>query len=289
MKIGFFGSGIFASSLAYAISQTKKHELFMYDKFSFYKEDIDAQRTTDVSKFFANNLDFIFIGVPSSVFIDAIKDIPIKYDAQFVICTKGISDSKDTFFSDILEKHLQHDKISILSGPNFAIEILNNTETITTIASKDLKNAEIAGKLFQQTHIETEYSSKIYQTQIFGALKNVMAIYIGYLYGKKHGMNHILKHTMQILKEAFLLASKFDKDIQILSSCVIGDTILTCFNEKSRNRSFGEAIAKGEGKEFLSKNTVEGYSNTFVINKLGKECGLELKSFKEVLDLVCAI
>ncbi len=289
MKIGFFGSGIFASSLAYAINKNKENEIFMYDKFSFHKTDLNAEYTKDINSFFSNKFDFVFIGVPSSVFIEAIKDIPNEYNANFTICTKGISDSENLFFSDILFEHLKHHKICVLSGPNFAIEILNQTETITTIASKDLKYAKQVADIFKDSCIEVECSNKIYQAQIFGALKNVMAIYIGYMYGKGYGMNHIMKYTMETLKESFLLASKFENTIDMLSSCVIGDIILTCFNEKSRNRSFGEAISKGSGREFLNNNTVEGYKNAFSVDKLIKKYNLKLSNFEKVIKLISEV
>lgn len=246
------------------------------------KNNIDiCFSTTDKPIVNFEPFDVLLIAIPSK----AIKLLEIQnFSGHIVILTKGmLTEGSEFFLSDFFTKQNPNAKISILSGPNFASEIKQNISTITTISSKNIKNAEYIANLFQNTCLTCEIDDNIYQAQIFGVAKNIMAIYCGYMQKMEYGMNEIIKNLLELIKETQCLTLKIQNKTNLIAANAIGDIILSCFSSKSRNKTFGENIAT---KNYPQNTLVEGLQNVKCIQRFANQMNFKLTKFQKIFDLI---
>lgn len=233
----------------------------------------------------------IFITTSSKEIPSVITDLE-KLDSNYsiVLCAKGLSDCSKNgfhFWSDYVKKNLPDVNLFVLSGPNFTDEIINNIPTYIDLAV--FKNSNqcyqedynmICDLLYSNQEMvkiikENQKPSDGYIVQFMAAIKNIIAIEVGYQVGKKTVCNNYISYfAVDIFKKlcygcfvSLTQQHKIDIDITeqnlnsaILSPAGIGDLILTCFSGKSRNYNFGKNLADEnfDFSKFLKENTVEG-------------------------------
>jgi glycerol-3-phosphate dehydrogenase (NAD(P)+) len=292
-KISFIGIGKFGTAISYRLDLLNRYEISFYSRddnfcqeFNFSKQNSRCFSEKTFSKntnAYSNLYDcvagssVIFITTESNSLIDtASKIAPVLSDgASIVICGKGISDKKPYFYSEILKNIFGGKNINILvfSGPNFADEILNGELSVTTLACKNQKICNDVAAIFKGTNIKIETTADIIGVQLFGAMKNVMAITVGMLEGLGFGKNRIIRTLMSFVSEIKRLGKLYgSKDETAYLSAGIGDIMLTCFDDKSRNKSFGVRIGNGESVEAVLKDyLVEGYWAVKSIRDMSKE------------------
>jgi glycerol-3-phosphate dehydrogenase (NAD(P)+) len=210
---------------------------------------------------------FIFIVVPSNAVLSVLKTLAkekISSQIKLTICTKGIDSKGLNLFSECTQNELPKNNYAILAGPNFAGEVADAMPTITTIASKNKKTAlEVCGLLKNENFLPVP-SSDIISAQIFGSIKNILAIGCGIVEGLNLGENSKAALVLKGALEAQILIKNLGGKPKenFVSPCGLGDLFLTCSSEKSRNNSLGVLIGKGKKvKEILSsKITYEGFN-----------------------------
>ena len=124
--------------------------------------------------------------------------------------------------------------------------------------------------------------------ELLGALKNVMAIYCGYL--SRHGsVNEVIGGLTEFLQgtKAFFETIGFDTTA-LFSQAGIGDIMLTCLSGKSRNRTFGELLGTDpqQAKKFQQSTTIEGYDAMFAIQKFCQAKNVSFPALEEVVKVV---
>ena len=200
------------------------------------------------------------------------------------INSKGLSE-KGKLISELATKTLDVRKILILSGPSFAKEVIMGMPTALSLAGDTKKPLQI-GKLFEDTNIRIYYSKNIKTLEILGVVKNIYAIGAGILDAMDLGENARASFITRCASEMqFMLKQSNLHDERILSLAGIGDLVLTCSSQKSRNFLFGKKfiLARPTKKTSLKKVTVEGLNSIMTIKKV---LNLKLKDLPILTSII---
>lgn len=226
------------------------------------------------------NIIIIIIPIPFVAgFIDSIAWY-IQPGTVFVNCSKGI-DNMDLFtVSDILSSKLAHIPYSYatLSGGMIASELVSGAPLGTSIGISDMKDESTLRTLFESDRLSVSITPEYKNIELFGAIKNVFALYVGYMEGKWFGMSTIGLVVTSLYKElpGLLFLLGWTERIDFSDFALWGDLIATCFGN-SRNRYFGRLVWEGKtsieafGQLKSEKKHAEGYETLRGISDLIKE------------------
>jgi glycerol-3-phosphate dehydrogenase (NAD(P)+) len=208
---------------------------------------------------------------------------PLLRPATLIVSTsKGIEQDTHLTMSDILEVVLpgHTTRVSVLSGPSFAREVARGLPTAVTAAAASPSVAEELQQLFHAPAFRVYTSTDMVGVEVGGAVKNVIALAAGVSDGLGFGHNTRAALITRGLAEISRLAIHLGADSRTLYglSC-LGDLVLTCTGDLSRNRSVGLRLGKGETLQEIiaSMNEVaEGVRNTASVHSLARSAGIEM-------------
>ncbi len=153
--------------------------------------------------------------------------------------------------SDVIASEIGHpERIAALSGPNHAEEICRGALSASTIACESVEIGEFFKNLTLSQTFRVYLSSDMVGVELCGAMKNVMAIICGIAAGSGMGDNALaLIMTRGLAEISRLVHACGGEAMTCMGLAGMGDLIVTCTSQHSRNRTFGEAFAKGETLE----------------------------------------
>jgi glycerol-3-phosphate dehydrogenase (NAD(P)+) len=171
-------------------------------------------------------------------------------------------------------------RVSVLSGPSFAREVARALPTAVTAAAGHLSVAEELQRLFNGPTFRVYTSSDVVGVEIGGAVKNVIALAAGVSDGLGFGHNTRAALITRGLAEISRLAIRMGANPATLYglSC-LGDLVLTCTGDLSRNRSVGLRLGKGEKLEAIiasMSEVAEGVRNTVSVRSLAHSTGVDM-------------
>ncbi len=225
--------------------------------------------------------DFILMVVPSQFFRGVARELRQHVaEKPVIICTKGFEEETGQLMSDILAEALPNALPGVLSGPSFASEVARSLPTALTIAAREeLIGLKIANAMGSRS-FRLYWTDDMLGCQIGGAIKNVLAIASGIVAGRELGDNA----RAGIMTRGFAELMRFGVAIGARSETLtgmsgLGDLILTCSSEQSRNMSLGKAL--GEGKTLADilgsrRSVSEGTYSASAAVARAKELGIEL-------------
>ena len=294
--IGVMGGGAWGTTVAKLLSD-KNSNVLLWAKETQVKKDIEKTRInkTYLNKIKLNKslkitnqledlseLDILFVVIPTQYIQATLKPLKkiIKKNCILVNCAKGIDIKSTSLISEVINKTLPSNRLAIMSGPNFALEIALGKPTATLIAAQKISDAKYIANLISSKTFRPYLSNDIIGAQICGAMKNVYAIGCGIIVGKNFGENAVASVIARSFAEIKSVGRKLGAQPETLSGLSgLGDLFLTCSSKKSRNFSLGFDLAKGKKLENLlrSKKTIaEGAYTVKAIKKLGKKLKLSL-------------
>ncbi len=210
----------------------------------------------DVAKF----SDLLLISVPSHAFKSTLCQLKpfITSQSQIAWATKGFCVETGGLLNSVVTETLfETTPTAVLSGPTFAVEVAANLPTAITIASADLALANKLASLVHNPRFRAYTSTDIIGVQVGGAIKNVLAIAAGIVDGLGFGANTRAALITRGLHESICLGMQLGAQQETLMGLAgLGDLVLTCTDNKSRNRRFG--LALGQGKNQLEAITAIG-------------------------------
>ena len=287
MKICILGAGSYALALALTFYKNN-NSVTVWTKLEEEKDEILKTRqnkkalpniyipeeikiTTDLEC--SNSADMIVFAVPIAFFRSTCIELKnyLKIDPYFMIATKGIENDTGLFCHQILTSIIDTEKVCILSGPTFAIDLAKNNLCGLTLASSFDTNKKILNSI-QSNYLMIDETNDIIGTEICGSIKNVMAIIFGMLEEMKVSNSTKALFFTEALKEIEHLIEFYHGNPKTITSLAgIGDFYLTCNSKESRNYQLGIMIAssdKEKVKEYLENNTVEGFYTLLSIYKM---------------------
>ncbi|MCU0733782.1 MAG: NAD(P)-dependent glycerol-3-phosphate dehydrogenase [Hyphomonas sp.] len=207
-----------------------------------------------------------------------------------VLCSKGIELSTARFMTDVLAEELPQATPAVMSGPSFAIDVARGLPTAVTLAMRD---AVLGAELIQAISTPTfrpYLGTDLLGAEIGGAVKNVLAIACGIALGKGLGRSAHAALIARGYAEMTRLALALGAEAETLTGLSgLGDLVLTCSSETSRNMSLG--LALGEGKALAdvlgARNSVtEGVATAPVLRQLARSKGIEMPISEAVAAVV---
>lgn len=202
--------------------------------------------------------------VPTQVTREMIQKLVgfIPSTVPIILCCKGIEVETFTLPTDII-KSIIPNPLAVLSGPNFANEIAQGLPAAATLACLDDEIGEKLSTTLRSSSFRIYLSNDVIGVQVAGALKNVIAIASGIVVGKGLGNNARAALITRGLAEIKRLALAMGADEKtFLGLAAVGDLLLSCSSEQSRNMKFGMLLGQGATVEDAIKNSsgvVEGY------------------------------
>ncbi len=193
-------------------------------------------------------------------------------------CAKGIERNTGERLSQILHEVLPNHPIGILTGPNHAEEIAEGLVTCAVVASENPQLADALQELFTLPHFRVYTTTDVAGVELGGAVKNVYAIAAGMAHGLGLGDNAVAALVTRALAEMTRLGVALGGQQDTFSGLSgVGDLIVTCFSEHSRNHRVGLAIGSGKSLEEAVASlgmVAEGVPNTLSIHDAARKAGV---------------
>lgn len=236
--------------------------------------------------------DNCLIVVPSHAFREVLEQIKPSLDNKPVIwATKGIEPASKKLIHEIVEETMENEhSMAVISGPTFAKEVAKGLPTALTVASNNLEFAELLASWLHSDNFRAYTSDDIVGVEIGGAIKNVLAIAAGIADGLGFGANTRSALITRGLHEIMMLGIALGgKRETFMGLAGLGDLVLTCTDNQSRNRRFGLALAQGKTKQAALdeiKQTVEGIKTTEEALGLAQKFKIEMPITQQVSNVL---
>ncbi|MFI5109939.1 MAG: NAD(P)H-dependent glycerol-3-phosphate dehydrogenase [Terriglobales bacterium] len=174
----------------------------------------------------------------------------LRPEMLFVSCTKGLEDRSllrmTEVISDVLRQHQFTPRVGALSGPSFAKEVARGDPTAVTVAASDGELARTVQQAFNDSRFRVYTNDDVIGVELGGALKNCIAIAAGVCDGLGLGHNSVAALMTRGLAEVARLVVACGGRLETMAGLAgLGDLVLTCTGDLSRNRSVGVELGKG--------------------------------------------
>lgn len=291
MKIGVIGSGAWGTALA-LVSSRSDNQVIIYSRSidicnqindihtnSRYLPEIILPKSIKAN----NNLlgildsDVLLLSIPAQnirLLCAELAELKLSPNVILAICSKGIEQGSLKLMSEVVTEILPNNKVAILSGPNFAYPVAQDLPAITSIASNNGLTSLMLAENLSSINFRIYPNEDVIGTQIFGAVKNVLAIATGVAIGRELGENAKAAIVSRGINEINSLSLAMGgRSSTLLAPAGIGDVHLTCSSSTSRNTSYGIALSTGSAAQ---ECLVEGFFTSKSINSLAEKFSVQM-------------
>ncbi|MDR2646472.1 MAG: NAD(P)H-dependent glycerol-3-phosphate dehydrogenase [Holosporaceae bacterium] len=300
-KIGIVGAGCYGTAIAQCFSRKAKEILLVSDSKTTASSinklhmnlsalpGIPLNSNISCTDIFSEiqSCSIVFFALPVSSVLLVCKQIrEYEIKAPLVLCSKGFDVENGRLQSDTVEEILGN-SYAVLSGPSFAHEIARGLPAGVNIAGKNMKLSRHIAECLSIPTFKIEAIDDYIGLQVAGALKNVLAIGCGVLSGLKFGNSAISKLIVDGLREMAELSNVLGgKKETVFELGGIGDVILTCTSQQSRNVLFGEHLATGGHLKNWTGALAEGISSAKAIPIFERNYNISMKIFSEIYKAI---
>ncbi len=233
--------------------------------------------------------DVIISSVPTSAFAEVIQNIQSIDSAKPIIWTnKGLETNSSLFPHEIIHDHLINKDLAygVLSGPSFAAELVRDLPTAVTLATTNSDLSNSVAKIFHHGSMRVYLSDDIAGVTVGGSLKNIIAIASGISDGMGFGNNA----RAALITRGIAEITRFGKTLNaseetFIGLAGIGDLLLTCTGQYSRNREVGIRLAEGKSLDSILSSlghVAEGVNACFELVKRIKDTNIDMPITCEV-------
>jgi glycerol-3-phosphate dehydrogenase (NAD(P)+) len=227
--------------------------------------------------------DLLVCAVPSHAVRNIMASVAAHLRAQTVVvsASKGIEEGTSCRMSEVIGQVVSaSERIAVLSGPSFAKEVAAEMPTAVTAAAARQETATIVQRAFSTPLFRVYTTSDLVGVEIGAAVKNIIAVAAGVSDGLGFGHNTRAAIITRGLAEVNRLAVKLGADPQTVTGLAgLGDLVLTCTGDLSRNRSVGLRLGRGEKlSDILASMTqvAEGVRNTLAVDELARTTAVDM-------------
>ncbi|WP_446470102.1 NAD(P)H-dependent glycerol-3-phosphate dehydrogenase [Xenorhabdus stockiae] len=236
----------------------------------------------------------ILIVVPSHVFGDVLQQIKphLQPDSRIVWATKGLEAETGRLLQDVAREILGNEiPLAVVSGPTFAKELAAGLPTAIAVSATTSEFGEELQQLFHCGKSFRVYKNPDFiGVQLGGAVKNVIAIGAGISDGMGFGANARTALITRGLAEMSRLGVALGADPStFMGMAGLGDLVLTCTDNQSRNRRFGMMLGQGVNVDAAQNEigqVVEGYRNTKEVRALARRVGVEMPITEQIYQIL---
>lgn len=237
-----------------------------------------------------NEANYVIIAVPSHAFAEIIAKIK-KSPQGLAWLTKGIDPQSHQLLSDLVSQTFGSTfPQAIISGPSFAKEVAHFLPTAVTLASNDLQYQKDIRELLHHHNLRVYLSDDLIGVQICGAIKNVLAIGCGISDGLGYGANAkaalITRGLAEMERLGLALGARAET---FLGLAGVGDLVLTCTDDQSRNRRFGLLLGQNISINDAEKQigqVVEGKYNASQVCFIANQYQVEMPICEQINALL---
>ena len=235
--------------------------------------------------------DFILHVTPSKFTRDTFKQYK-QYVGKtpIIICSKGFEKETMKTLDEVILDELPEARVGALSGPSHAEEVSIAIPTVLVMASKDKEDRDLVQDAFMCSHMRVYTSEDIKGVELGGALKNIIAFCAGVAAGVGFGDNTfaalITRGLGEISRLGVALGGQKDTFFGLSG---LGDLIVTCLSEHSRNRRAGKLIGQGKTLEEAKKEVgmvIESIDNIDVAYALSQKYNIEVPIINTAYDVI---
>lgn len=243
--------------------------------------------TTDFAEA-ADHADVVVMGVPSHGFRNVLAELAsqLRPWVPVVSLVKGLEQGTNKRMSQIVDEILPGHPAGILAGPNIAREVAEGYAAAAVLAMPDQHLAANLAELFRTRRFRTYTNDDVVGVEMAGALKNVYAIAVGMGYSLGIGENTRAMVMTRAVREMSKMGEAAGGHRDTFAGLAgIGDLIVTCTSQRSRNRHVGEQLGAGTPIDEIiaSMNQVaEGVKAASVIMEFAEQYGLTMPIAREV-------
>jgi len=231
---------------------------------------------------------FLLVAIPSKGFRALLQNLKplIDDDVALFWASKGFEIDTGLLLHEVIDEELPGRHYGIVSGPTFAAEVARGLPAAIACAGNHEPTTAAFARLLRGHHLRAYLSTDIIGVELGGALKNVLAIAVGVADGLGFGANTRAALMTRGLSEIMRLGTRLGAQQETMMGLAgLGDIILTCTDNQSRNRRFGLLIGQGKSvsqAEIEIGQTVEGLRAARAIHNKAIQLGLDLPIIREV-------
>ncbi len=231
---------------------------------------------------------FLLVAIPSKGFRTLLEELKALIDDSPILfwASKGFEIESGKLLHEVIEEELPKQRYGVVSGPTFAAEVARDLPAAITCAGNEPRATEAFADLLRAGHFRAYTTDDVIGVELGGALKNVLAIAVGIADGLGYGANTraalITRGLAEIMRLGIGLGARQET---LMGLAGLGDIILTCTDDQSRNRRFGLALGKGKRvaqAEIEVGQTVEGLRAAKAIHAKAAQMRLELPIIEQV-------
>ena len=235
--------------------------------------------------------DYIFHVTPSKFTRNTVKQYKEFVTNQpIIICSKGFEKDSMLTLDEVIQEEIPNAKIAVLSGPSHAEEVSVEIPTLLVVASKYDSILKLVQDTFMSSKMRIYTSKDVKGVELGGALKNIIAFCAGVAAGIGLGDNTFAALITRGLAELSRLGVALGGQKETLYGLSgLGDLIVTCLSEHSRNRKAGKLIGQGMSLEETKKEvgmTIESIDNIEVAHEIGKLHNIEMPIVEAVYGIL---
>lgn len=226
--------------------------------------------------------------VPSHAFRHVAEDLGRRLSATLGVAwaTKGLDVKTGQLLHAVAQETLGVRPLAVVSGPSFAQEVAHGLPTAVTVASAQADFAERMALLLHGERFRAYTSTDMVGVEVCGAAKNVLAIATGIADGLGFGANTraalITRGLAELIRVGTALGGRAETFMGLAG---IGDLVLTCTDDQSRNRRLGLALARGQNlaeAQAVIGQEVEGVVTALAMHRLSARLGIEMPISEQV-------
>ncbi len=303
-KVTVLGAGTWGIALTILLAGNG-HDVTVWSKFPAETDALAADRkhiknlpgailqdsvklTNDIAKAVENAPDLIVNTVISPKVREVAKSLApyVKEGTVIVNASKGIENETLYTMTDILSQEIPQAKIAVISGPSHAEEVSRFIPTTVVAGAKEQAVAEFVQDMFMNQYFRVYTSPDVIGIELGAALKNVIALAAGTIDGLGYGDNTkaalITRGIVEIARLGEAMGARYETFAGLSG---IGDLIVTCTSNHSRNHNAGFLLGQGKTLEEAKAEigqVVEGVNSAQAALALAKKCGVEMPIVEQV-------
>ncbi|HWN11498.1 MAG TPA: NAD(P)H-dependent glycerol-3-phosphate dehydrogenase [Pyrinomonadaceae bacterium] len=304
-RVGIIGAGNWGTALA-VVAARAGHDVRLWSRTASVVESINRDhqnpvylagtqlpetvRATAEIPEALDAAEMVILAAPSHATRELLSVISQSIDAGVIIvsATKGIEIETGKRISEVVNEVIAGagSRFVCLSGPSFAKEVVENHPTAIVAASESVEAARAVQLALSLQSLRIYTNNDVVGTELGGSVKNVMAIAAGMVAGLGFGANSVAALITRGLAEMTRLALKEGGKVETLMGLAgLGDLVLTCNGNLSRNRFVGQELGKGRRLEDIKagmSEIAEGVKTTLAVRSLADRKGVEMPITNEV-------